>query len=76
MSALHEVYFGTNLEKKGDDEFTQNRIQHLAGERNDADLLTKGFSYDRHWKLCEMIGLRPVPRSALEQRAREKRARR
>lgn len=61
IPALHEVFYGNSPELIPDDAWTYNRLTHRDSERNDADLLTKSFSVERHWALCEMIGLRPVP---------------
>lgn len=61
LSALHELYYGDNPERVGDDAYSYNRLSHRRGGKNDADLMTKAFAYPRHWTLCEMIGMRPVP---------------
>ena len=62
-----------NPERKASDEFTVNRLHHRSGETNDADLLTKGFPYDRHWELCTRIGMSHAPAEELEKIERLKR---
>lgn len=61
ISALHEVFYGDCPEQTSRDEYTINRLLHRQSDKNDADLLTKAFTVERHWYLCELIGLRPVP---------------
>ena len=74
LGALHEYYVGDgNPERKASDEFTVNRLHHRSGETNDADLLTKGFPYDRHWELCTRIGMSHAPAEELEKIERLKR---
>lgn len=62
ISALHELYFGDTEDIASvDDSTCINRLGHVPGEDNESDLLTKPFSIDRHWELCEKIGLVAVP---------------
>ena len=67
LGALHELYVGEgNPETATTDEFTINRLMHRSGETNEADLLTKGFPYDRHRELCRRFGMSQAPSSELE----------
>ena len=74
LGALHELYIGDgNPETTATDEFTINRLLHRSGETNEADLLTKGFPYDRHWERCTRIGMSHAPAEELEKIERLKR---
>lgn len=65
ISALHEFYFGDHPETdQATDASTLNRLTHLPGDDNDADLLTKPFDAQRHWTLCDMIGMVTLPADA------------
>ena len=68
ISALHEYFYGDNVERRGNDQYSINRLLHRAGDKMDADLLTKGFDFQRHWLLCRMIGMAEVPMDAIEEK--------
>ena len=71
---LRKYYVGDgNPERQASGAFTINRLAHRAGEENDADLLMKGFPYDRHWELCKRIGMSHAPAEELETIERLKR---
>ena len=64
-AALNEAFFGEEdalLDPA--DERTITRLQHLAGERNSEDILTKLLDGPRHWMLMDMLQFIPVPPEA------------
>jgi hypothetical protein len=69
ISALNEVYFGGDNDPLLDalDHKCLNRLVHIAGTENTADILTKLLEAATHWYLLEKLGMLPVPPEAEKQ---------
>lgn len=65
MSALYGCYYGDQPEaEQATDASTYNRLTHLPGDDNDADLMTKPFDAQGHWMLCNLIDMVTIPADA------------
>ena len=57
LSGLHELFFGDEVDIEPNDSRTINRLYHVPGKKNPADLFTKGLDTAKHWWCMEAAGL-------------------